>query len=517
MRIFFAVISNRLSGAMPRIVQTSIVVVLTAVLGAAALDESPGIFLIGDSTMADKPLTGNPERGWGQVFPCFFKEGTVIENYARNGRSTKSFLAEGRWDAVVQRLHAGDYVLIQFGHNDAKKEDSTRYAAPRAEYMTNLRRFVTETRMKNAIPVLLTPVCRRRFDAEGKFYDVHGEYPAVVRELGEELNVPVIDLNKKSFEWFSRLGVEETKRRFLWVEAGMYSALPNGKRDDTHFVSLGAVEVARLVVEEMQRLHLPLTALLRKDEPEAFVGIGKSVLLDCYYNNEWKKDGEGRLVRFHYIWDDTANSGFSQLAQTIANTGAVIDTLCQPPTLPRLQRASIYIIVDPDTPRETEQPHVIEHAAADAITEWVHAGGVLLLLGNDKGNAEFEHLNHLAERFGIHFNEDSRNRVIGTAFATGTFEKLPDHPLFKSVRKVFIKELSTLRVQAPAQPVLTDSGDVIVAFARYGKGGVFAVGDPWFYNEYMGRWRLPEGYDNARAAVNLFRWLLSEIPESRWN
>lgn len=477
-------------------------------IAALLTDEEPRVFLIGDSTMADKPLVGNPERGWGQLFPLFFTEKIAIENHARNGRSTKSFLAEGRWELVLQRLQGGDYVLIQFGHNDAKKEDTTRYAAPHTDYKANLRRFVTEARSKNATPILITPVCRRRFDVEGRFYDVHGDYPRVVREVGEELNVPVIDLNKRSFELFSRLGVEETKRRFLWADSGRFSAIPKGKRDDTHFVSLGAIEVAQLVVDEMRRLNLPLASMLQENGPE-FVGLGKIVLLDCYYNNEWRENPTGERVRYHYVWHDTTNSGFSHLGRIVAHTGAVIDTLCQAPTFTSLQRASIYIIVDPDTPQETEQPHFIEPKAADAIVEWVSAGGVLILLGNDKGNAEVEHLNRLAERFGIHFNQDSRNRVTGNAFETGTFETFPDHPLFNGVRKVFIKELSTLRVHEPAHAVLTDGDDVIAAHARIGNGSVFAVGDPWFYNEYMDSRRLPPEYDNARAADNLFRWLLT--------
>ncbi len=170
----------------------------------------------------------------------------------------------------------------------------------------------------------------------------------------------------------------------------------------------------------------------------------------------------------------------------------------------------MYIIVDPDTPRETENPNYIDSNAANAIAKWVSAGGVLVLFGNDKGNAEFDHFNQLAERFGIQFNEDSRNHVIGKEYQTGTFEKFPDHPLFRDVRRIFIKELSTLEIRKPATAVFADSGHVVMASAQFGKGLVFAVGDPWFYDEYMGTWRLPEGYDNPKAADNLFRWLLKK-------
>lgn len=235
---------------------------------------------------------------------------------------------------------------------------------------------------------------------------------------------------------------------------------------------------------------------------------GSVVLLDCYFNNEWKKDAAGNPVRYHYVWDDTADSGYSLLAEIIGQFGGSVDTLCKAPTADALQGANVYMIVDPDTPDETANPHYIDDRTIDVVTQWVGNGGALVLFGNDKGKAEFEHLNKLAGRFGISFNEDSRNRVTGRNFDPGTFDKFPDHPVFTGVRKIFIKELSTLQVQGPAQAVLSDGGDVIMAFARFGKGCVFAVGDPWFYNEYMDTRRLPEGYDNPKAAENLFRWLL---------
>lgn len=144
------------------------------------------IFLIGDSTVADKPEIDNPERGWGQMFPWFFDRGVVVENHARNGRSTKSFINENRWQRVLEALRPGDYVFIQFGHNDSKKEDTTRYAAPYTSYKQNLLRFVRESRSKGAIPILITPVSRRKFDESGRFVDSHGDYPKVVREVAKK-------------------------------------------------------------------------------------------------------------------------------------------------------------------------------------------------------------------------------------------------------------------------------------------------------------------------------------------
>lgn len=213
-------------------------------------------------------------------------------------------------------------------------------------------------------------------------------------------------------------------------------------------------------------------------------------------------------MRYHYLWQDTANSGFSILGKIVTGLGAQIDTLCRRPDLKNLREADVYVIVDTDTPKESEHPMAIDSAAARDVASWVHDGGVLVLMGNDKGNADLQGLSLLSAHFGIRFNEDSRNRVVGKDFQTGTFQQFPDHPLFRGVRKVYLKEISTLAVKSPARPLFTERTDIIMASARYGKGLVFAVGDPWLYNEYIDARKLPDEYDNARAAKHLFRWLL---------
>ena len=147
------------------------------------------IFLIGDSTMANKPLADNPERGWGQLLPLYFNDNVEIENYAVNGRSTKSFIDEGRWEKVYNKLRPGDYVFIQFGHNDEKINDPKRYAAPHGAYKNILIKFVKDAMEKGAVPVLITPVNRRKFDPAGNLVDTHGDYPGVVREAAEEEKV----------------------------------------------------------------------------------------------------------------------------------------------------------------------------------------------------------------------------------------------------------------------------------------------------------------------------------------
>lgn len=209
--------------------------------------------MIGNSTMSDKVFKdGNPEKGWGQVFPLYFKEGVKIENNAMNGRSTKSFIDEGRWENVLKEIVPGDYVIIEFGHNDAKKEDVTRYAEANTDYRKNLERFVVETLSKGGIPVLATPIVRRRFDDKGNFYDVHGDYPNVVREVAMNKNIVLLNLHKKSEELVKHLGKEKSKQLFLHIQPGEYNSLPDGLEDNTHLSSYGAFRICDLAITEIK-------------------------------------------------------------------------------------------------------------------------------------------------------------------------------------------------------------------------------------------------------------------------
>jgi lysophospholipase L1-like esterase len=468
------------------------------------------IFLIGDSTMADKPLADNPERGWGQMLPMFFDDGAAIENYAKNGRSTKSFIDQGLWQSVLDRLKKGDYVFIQFGHNDEKKNDTARYAEPHTTYKQNLLKFVQESRSKGAAPVLLTPVDRRKFGDDGKILNTHGDYPEVVREVAREENVSLIDLQAEDQPLFNSLGPEGTKKIFLWVAPGEYRLLPHGKEDNTHFTQYGAIQVAKLVVKGIKAVDIPLKNYLKVDTMVSTAGDGKEIGLDYFFNNEWKKDKDGKVERFHYIWEDTENSGYSQLGDILTQLDAGLTELTSAPTAGGLKKLSIYIIVDPDIPLESPKPNYIDGKSIKAIVNWVKQGGVLVLFANDSGNCEFTHLNKLAENFGIHFNEDSRNHVAGEAYDDGAFTVFPEKPIFKDVKKIFLKEISTLKISGPARTELVDKKDIIMASAEFGKGFVFAVGDPWFYNEYMDNRRLPDDFENRKAARNLFEWLLSK-------
>ena len=223
------------------------------------------IFLAGDSTMAEKLAEKRPETGWGEKLQAYFDEKRIkIENHAQNGRSTKTFIAENRWQAIVDKLEKGDYVFIQFGHNDQSKEKGERYTPPE-DFKDNLRRMISDVRAKNAIPVLLTPVARRRFDKDGKFYDTHGKYPDLTRSVAAEMKVPLIDMQRSSEKLITKYGVEKSKKLFLILQPGESENYPNGLDDNTHFSPLGAEEMARLAVGEIRRNRsLKLRKYLKK-------------------------------------------------------------------------------------------------------------------------------------------------------------------------------------------------------------------------------------------------------------
>jgi lysophospholipase L1-like esterase len=214
--------------------------------------------------MAEKMADKRPETGWGEALQQFFDRDKVrIENHAMNGRSTRSFIEEKRWQAIIEKLKKGDYVFIQFGHNDAAKDRPARYTPPE-DYRKNLIRFVNEVREKNAIPVLLTPVMRRRFDNEGNFQDSHGEYPDIVRAVAVANKVALIDMHRKSEKVVKKYGVEESKKLFLQLKPNENANYPNGIEDNTHFSPIGAEIMARLAVEGILESKLGLAKHLKE-------------------------------------------------------------------------------------------------------------------------------------------------------------------------------------------------------------------------------------------------------------
>ena len=264
-------------------------------LSAFTSEKTITIFMIGDSTMANKSLVGdNQERGWGHVLGGFFSEDIVVDNHAMNGRSSKSFIDEGRWDAVLNKMKPGDYVFIQFGHNDEKLKPD-RHTDPGTTFDANLKRFVEEARAKGGIPVLFNSIVRRNFRnnenaiAEDDFrrdklveakegdvlIDTHGKYLDSPRNVAKELNVPFVDMNKLTHDLVQGMGPEESKKLFMWIPENKYAACPKGRQDNTHLNVYGARTIARITVEAIAKEVPALAPFVR------------------YYDYVVAKDGSG--------------------------------------------------------------------------------------------------------------------------------------------------------------------------------------------------------------------------------
>ena len=229
--------------------------------------------------------------------------------------------------------------------------------------------------------------------------------------------------------------------------------------------------------------------------------------LDNWFNHEIDaKTGKP----FHYLWTDTEFSGFSRWGEIFTSRGAKITTLGKPDDAV-LSKINVYIIVDPDTTTESPKPNYLNSEEIASITRWVKSGGVLAVLANDAPNCEFTHLNKLMTEFGMTYNHVTLHPVTGTNFEMGASTNLPDHPLFKGVTKIYLKEISDINIKGTARAILTENGKVLIAENKFGKGYVFAIGDPWIYNEYMDHDRLPESFENRKAAENLTDLLLGYI------
>lgn len=221
------------------------------------------IWMIGDSTMAIKDPKAYPETGWGMPFVQFWDSTVKVENRSRNGRSSKSFTAEGLWKPVIENMNEGDYLIIQFGHNDESKDKGERYSTPE-EFKANLAGYINQARSKKAIPILITPVGRRKFDEGGKIKETHPGYSDLVRQVAREQNIPLIDLDMKSQELYQQMGPETSKLLFNYLEPGEHPNFPNGVKDDTHFSELGARKIAEIVLAEIKALHIELAERIVK-------------------------------------------------------------------------------------------------------------------------------------------------------------------------------------------------------------------------------------------------------------
>lgn len=252
-------------GHFRRVLGLALGLCLAATVAHGAEASRAVLYLVGDSTMASYPAT-RPVHGWGQELPQFLRSGLTVRNHAASGRSSKSYIAEGRWDKVMAELKAGDFVIVQFGHNDSKREDAARFTEPRGSYRENLLRFIREVRAKSATPILATSVIRRRWDSAGKLVDSLGEYPIVTRELAMNESVILLDLHALTMKLEQEAGPEGSKKLHLHLAAGEHPALPEGLADDTHYSEYGARRVAELAAREIDRV----TAIPR-DRPKSGV------------------------------------------------------------------------------------------------------------------------------------------------------------------------------------------------------------------------------------------------------
>ncbi|MCS7462601.1 rhamnogalacturonan acetylesterase [Paenibacillus doosanensis] len=221
------------------------------------------IYIAGDSTAASYPADQAPMAGWGQMLGALLTAEAEVHNHASCGRSSKSFIAEGRLKPIAEGLRQGDYLFVQFGHND-EKPDEQRHTEPFTTYLDHLMQYIAAARKKGAVPVLFTSVARRHFDADGQLLATHGDYPEAMKKLAAEQDVLLIDMEAKTGELYRKLGPEDSKRLFTWLEPGEHPNYPDGARDNTHFNERGAMEVARIAAAELAALYPGLSHYFRK-------------------------------------------------------------------------------------------------------------------------------------------------------------------------------------------------------------------------------------------------------------
>jgi unsaturated rhamnogalacturonyl hydrolase len=246
--------------------------------------------------------------------------------------------------------------------------------------------------------------------------------------------------------------------------------------------------------------------------PAARAAGGKTVMVDAWFNSQQRQNAAGQEEYFHYKWDDYSDSGFSLLDHIFASHGAALDTLYQPPTLNRLSGAQFYIIVSPDNPAKNPHPHYVQQQDADQVAEWVKQGGVLVLMENDPANADISHLNLIADRFGIHFDDVLTRHVIGDQFAPGYIPVAGGGPIFHHPHTLYMKDTCAMSLKAPARALLEDKAGIVMATAKYGRGTVVAVVDPWLYNEYSDHRKVLPEQDNYAAGKEFVSWLLKQAP-----
>jgi unsaturated rhamnogalacturonyl hydrolase len=249
-----------------------------------------------------------------------------------------------------------------------------------------------------------------------------------------------------------------------------------------------------------------------EDAQDAKIGRGDRVIADGWFNSQQRRDPFGQMVYFHYKWDTQDEPGYSLFGHLFREFGAETKELDAEPTADNLRGAQVFVIASPDNADKNPQPHYANAEDAAQIAEWVKAGGVLMIMENDTSFADLEHFNVISEKFGIYFNSVLRKHVIGTQWEMGKIVVDGGGPIFHHPHTLYMKDVCTISVSGPAKPVLAEGDDIFMAVAKYGKGTVYAVVDPWLYNEYTDGRKLPALYDNYAAGKELARWILEQVP-----
>jgi unsaturated rhamnogalacturonyl hydrolase len=262
--------------------------------------------------------------------------------------------------------------------------------------------------------------------------------------------------------------------------------------------------------QQLQR-SLKSSAIGAAASPAASTARDERVMVDAWFNSQQRPNAAGRNEYFHYKWNDQSDSGFSLFGQMFLSDGATLDTLYQAPTADRLKTAQIYIIVSPDNASKNPHPNYVQPHDADEITEWVKRGGVLVLMGNDPVNTDLTHLNLIADHFGIHFDAELKHHVIGNQLAPGYIPVSASGPLFQHPHVLYMKDTCGISLKHPGRSLLEDKTGIVMATAKYGKGTVFAVVDPWLYNEYTDPRKALPDQDNLAAGKEFVSWLLKQV------
>ena len=246
--------------------------------------------------------------------------------------------------------------------------------------------------------------------------------------------------------------------------------------------------------------------------PQATLARGDKVVVDGWFNSQQRTDAFGRTAEFHYKWTTMDAPGYSLFGHLFREFGAATGELDAEPTLANLKGAAVYVIASPDNPAKNPTPHFAVAADARQLAAWVSAGGVLVIMENDTSFADLDHFNVIGDKFGMHFNSVLRKHVVGAQWEQGEIDIDGKGPVFHHPYTIYVKDVCTITATGSARPVLQEGNDIYMAFAKYGKGAVVAMTDPWLYNEYTDGRKLPARYRNYAAGREFVRWILEQVP-----